>query len=63
MTSDALASHALSDRGLSFHDVVRTWIYLRDIERDYSEFNQGRRQFFQAAGGLTSRQHRHRGRR
>ena len=46
----ALASHALTDRGLSFHDVARTWIYLRDIERDYAAFNQGRRQFFQVAG-------------
>ena len=46
----ALASHALADRGLSFHDVVRTWIYLRDIERDYVAFNQGRRRFFQDAG-------------
>ena len=46
----ALASHALGDRGLSFHDVVRTWIYLREIERDYVEFNQGRRRFFQDAG-------------
>jgi enamine deaminase RidA (YjgF/YER057c/UK114 family) len=48
----ALASHALSDRGLSFHDVVRTWIYLRELERDYADFNQGRRRFFQNAGLL-----------
>jgi enamine deaminase RidA (YjgF/YER057c/UK114 family) len=46
----ASASHALTDRGLSFCDVVRTWIYLRDIERDYVAFNQGRRRFFQSAG-------------
>jgi enamine deaminase RidA (YjgF/YER057c/UK114 family) len=46
----ASASHALTDRGLSFYDVVRTWIYLRDIGRDYAAFNQGRRQFFQSAG-------------
>jgi enamine deaminase RidA (YjgF/YER057c/UK114 family) len=46
----AFASHALTDRGLSVHDVVRTWIYLRDIERDYAAFNQGRRRFFQDAG-------------
>ena len=46
----ACASHALADRGLSIHDVVRTWIYLRDIERDYAAFNQGRRRFFQAVG-------------
>ena len=46
----AFASHALADRGLSIHDVARTWIYLRDIDRDYAAFNQGRRQFFQDAG-------------
>jgi enamine deaminase RidA (YjgF/YER057c/UK114 family) len=46
----ASASHALTDRGLSFYDVVRTWIYLRDIGRDYAAFNQGRRRFFQSAG-------------
>ena len=46
----AFASHSLTDRGLSTHDVVRTWIYLRDIDRDYAAFNQGRRRFFQDAG-------------
>jgi enamine deaminase RidA (YjgF/YER057c/UK114 family) len=46
----AQASHALTDRGLSFHDVVRTWIYLRDVDRDYAGFNEGRRRFFQHAG-------------
>jgi enamine deaminase RidA (YjgF/YER057c/UK114 family) len=46
----ARASHALTDRGLSFHDVVRTWIYVRDIERDYAGLNEGRRRFFQHAG-------------
>ena len=46
----ASASHALTDRGLSFYDVVRTWIYLRDIGRDYTAFNQGRCRFFQSAG-------------
>jgi len=46
----ATASHALTDRGLSFHDVVRTWIYLRDIYHDYAAFNEGRRRYFQTAG-------------
>jgi enamine deaminase RidA (YjgF/YER057c/UK114 family) len=46
----ATASHALTDRGLSFHDVVRTWIYLRDIDHDYAAFNEGRRRYFQTAG-------------
>ena len=46
----ASASHALTDRGLAFCDVVRTWIHLRDVERDYAAFNQGRRQYFEDAG-------------
>jgi enamine deaminase RidA (YjgF/YER057c/UK114 family) len=46
----ASASHALTDRGLSFHDVVRTWIHLRDIDRDYAALNDGRRRFLSAAG-------------
>lgn len=45
-TADAL----LAEAGLSFRDVVRTWIYLRDIDRDYDALNRGRRDFFQAAG-------------
>jgi enamine deaminase RidA (YjgF/YER057c/UK114 family) len=48
----ASASHALTDRGLSFHDVVRTWIHVRDIDRDYAGFNLGRQRFFEAAGLL-----------
>ena len=34
----------------SWHDVVRTTCYLRDIERDYDEFNEIRTMFLQAAG-------------
>ena len=45
-TADAL----LAEAGMSFRDVVRTWIYLRDIDRDYDALNRGRRDFFQAAG-------------
>jgi enamine deaminase RidA (YjgF/YER057c/UK114 family) len=44
------AEEMLWQEGMSFRDVVRTWIYLRDIERDYDAFNQGRRAFFQRAG-------------
>ena len=41
----------LLDRcGMSFRDVVRTWIHLRDIDRDYDALNAARREFFQHAG-------------
>jgi enamine deaminase RidA (YjgF/YER057c/UK114 family) len=36
----------LQHHSMDFHDVVRTWIYLRHMERDYGEFNRGRREFF-----------------
>ena len=37
----------LEVEGMSWHDVVRTTKYLRDIERDYVEFNKIRTSFFQ----------------
>ncbi|HUX56565.1 MAG TPA: Rid family hydrolase [Bacteroidales bacterium] len=37
----------LSAEGMSWHDVVRTTNYLRDIERDYDEFNKIRTTFYQ----------------
>ncbi len=48
MTYDMLAQagHALTDRGLGFKDVVRTWIYVRDIEHNYGYVNQARNRFF-----------------
>ncbi|MBN1421099.1 MAG: hypothetical protein JXP34_20170 [Planctomycetes bacterium] len=36
----------LAARGASFHDVVRTWFCLSEMERDYDEFNGWRRRFF-----------------
>ena len=42
----AQAGHALTARGLSFKDVVRTWIYVRDIHRNYESVNQARNRFF-----------------
>jgi len=36
----------LAAEGATWKDVVRTTCYLRDIERDYAEFNQIRTQFF-----------------
>jgi len=40
----------LAAEGASWHDVVRTTCYLRDIERDYDAFNEVRTRFMTAAG-------------
>jgi enamine deaminase RidA (YjgF/YER057c/UK114 family) len=40
----------LREAGMSFHEVVRTWIYLRDMDRDYADFNRARREFFRSRG-------------
>jgi enamine deaminase RidA (YjgF/YER057c/UK114 family) len=42
----AQAGHALTARGLQFKDVVRTWIYVQDIERNYGFVNQARNRYF-----------------
>jgi len=39
-------TNLLSAEGMSWHDVVRTTNYLRDIERDYTEFNKIRTTFY-----------------
>lgn len=44
------AERLLADCGLSFHDVVRTWIELRHIDRDYDALNRARRAFFASRG-------------
>jgi len=44
------AERMLASCGMRFRDVVRTWIHLRDIERDYDILNAARRRFFHAAG-------------
>ena len=36
----------LASEGASWHDIVRTTCYLRDIERDYKEFNEERSAFY-----------------
>jgi enamine deaminase RidA (YjgF/YER057c/UK114 family) len=36
----------LASEGATWHDVVRTTCYLRDIERDYTDFNDVRTVFF-----------------
>lgn len=40
----------LASEGATWHDVVRTTCYIRDIERDYGEFNSIRNEFFHALG-------------
>jgi 2-iminobutanoate/2-iminopropanoate deaminase len=40
-------TNLLEAEGMSWHDVVRTTNYLRDIERDYTEFNKIRTTFYQ----------------
>ena len=40
----------LASEGASWRDVVRTTCYLRDIERDYREFNEERTAFYQQQG-------------
>ena len=36
----------LAAEGANWHDIVRTSCYLRDIERDYNDFNEVRTAFF-----------------
>jgi 2-iminobutanoate/2-iminopropanoate deaminase len=40
----------LEAEGATWHDIVRTTCYLRDIERDYEAFNEERTRFFQEQG-------------
>jgi 2-iminobutanoate/2-iminopropanoate deaminase len=40
----------LEAEGATWKDIVRTTCYLRDIERDYAEFNTIRTQFFREQG-------------
>ena len=40
----------LESRGATWHDMARTSCYLRDIERDYDDFNRIRTLFFECAG-------------
>ena len=44
------AEDLLRTAGMEFRDVVRTWIHLRDIDRDYAALNRARREFFAARG-------------
>jgi 2-iminobutanoate/2-iminopropanoate deaminase len=40
----------LESEGCSWHDVVRTSCYLRDIDRDYDAFNEERTAFYRELG-------------
>jgi len=40
----------LASENASWHDIIRTTCYLRDIERDYDVFNEVRTLFFKGAG-------------
>lgn len=40
----------LESEGCTWHDIVRTSCYLRDIERDYDVFNEERTAFFKEQG-------------
>ena len=40
----------LQSEGATWHDIVRTTCYLRDIERDYQAFNEERTAFFKEQG-------------
>jgi enamine deaminase RidA (YjgF/YER057c/UK114 family) len=43
-------SGLLESEGATWHDIVRTTCYLRDIERDYEDFNAVRTAFFDWLG-------------
>jgi enamine deaminase RidA (YjgF/YER057c/UK114 family) len=45
-----VAEDLLAQASLTFRDVVRTWIHLREMERDYAALNRARREFFTARG-------------
>ena len=40
----------LESEGCTWHDIVRTSCYLRDIDRDYEAFNEERTKFFAEQG-------------
>ena len=40
----------LASEGATWHDIVRTTCYLRDIERDYQAFNEERTAFYKQEG-------------
>jgi enamine deaminase RidA (YjgF/YER057c/UK114 family) len=45
-----VAEKLLHQAGMEFSDVMRTWIYFPEMERDYADFNRARRDFFESRG-------------
>jgi enamine deaminase RidA (YjgF/YER057c/UK114 family) len=45
-TMFAKAAKLLRAHGSEFQNVLRSWYYLADIDRDYAEFNRSRNQFY-----------------
>ena len=45
-----VAENLLQQAGMDFGDVMRTWIYFPEMERDYAGFNRARREFFESRG-------------
>ncbi|MEH6515169.1 MAG: RidA family protein [Halioglobus sp.] len=45
-----LAEELLQQAGMEFTDVVRAWIHLREMDRDYPDLNKARREFFKERG-------------
>ncbi len=45
-----VAGQLLESAGMGFRDVVRTWIHVRDIGRDYDALNRARRRYFEEHG-------------
>jgi 2-iminobutanoate/2-iminopropanoate deaminase len=43
-------SGLLASEGATWHDIVRTTCYLRDIDRDYAVFNEERTRFYTEEG-------------
>ena len=45
----------LAAEGATWHDIVRTTCYMRDIDRDYVAFNEERTAFFRQQGLIRCR--------
>jgi len=46
------AEACLVREGFTFRDVVRTWVYIKDLERDYGALNRVRTAFYRTRGVL-----------
>lgn len=45
-----LIEKCIKDNGFRTDNIVRTWIYLKDINENYAAFNEVRREFFRKSG-------------